>query len=66
MRAAANTIWHRGGDDLPDLTWPYFKDGEAMWEKHKELEAKSQSPEHQEKLKQARLKHIELMKKNGR
>lgn len=37
-----------------------------MWEKHKELEAKHNSPEHQANLKAARLKHIEAMKKNGR
>lgn len=48
---------------MPDLTWPYFKDGEALWEKHKELEARQNSAEHQAKLKAARQKHIESMKR---
>lgn len=61
MRAAANTLFGKS-EDSPSLIWPYFPDGEAMWEKHKELEAKHNSQEHQEKLKAARLKHIEEMK----
>lgn len=64
MRAAANTLFGKSSDS-PNLIWPYFPDSEALWEKHKEMEAKQSSPEHQARLKAARQKHIEEMKKRG-
>jgi hypothetical protein len=65
-REAANTMWRIGAgqtSDLPQLTYPYFQNADVLWEKHKELEAKRNSPEHQAKLKAAREKHREEMRK---
>lgn len=63
-RAAANTLWNtmaRESNDLPELIYPYFKDAEALWQKHQELDQKRKElgPEHEAKLKAARQKYWE-------
>ena len=64
MRAAANTFWQAASgnsSDLPDLSYPYFKDDSVLWAKHEELEQKRKAmgPELEAKLKEARRRHRE-------
>jgi hypothetical protein len=54
------TIGAGSTSDLPELEFPYFKNAEVMWEKHRELEERQKqldSAEHQAKLKAAREKY---------
>ena len=57
----ANTLWlmRTGGDDLPNLTWPYIETSEVIEEKIAALEATKEQrfKAAEEKLREARRKH---------
>lgn len=65
LRGVAHVLALTGNGQDIELMHPYFREGELMWERHKELAAKSDSPEHKAKLKAAREKHLAETKKRG-
>jgi len=65
LRGLAHVLAITGNGQDIELMHPYFREGELMWEKHKELAAKADNPELQAKLKAAREKHRAETKKRG-
>jgi hypothetical protein len=65
MRTLAQVLTLTGNGRDISLMYPYWPDGDELYDKHKELEAKAADPAHQAKLKEARRKHIEGMKNRG-
>jgi hypothetical protein len=69
MRAVVTMLHARpGGSETTSMMWPYFPGRDEFEQKVKELQAQEKrlGPAHDEKLKEARRKHLEMMKAQKR